>query len=112
VISLAIRNQQEAQQLGDAMLNEIRMIKKLRKASNHIINLYDFDFHPNTGLAFMVMERGEQDLEKALQQHGHLSPPVRKQLWLQLVNIAFTLHNRGIVSIYLRVRSFLSCSCL
>ena len=103
VISLASRNTEEAKLLGDSMLNEIRMTKKLRKGSNHIINLYDFDFHHNTGLAFMVMERGERDLEQALQHYGHLTPQLRKQLWLQLANIAYTLHNQGIVSICLLV---------
>ena len=100
VISLATFDMGEARALGDSMLNEIRLTKSLRKTSNHIINLFDFDFHPKSGLSFLVMERGERDLEQALEAYGRLSAAERRFVWRQLASIAYTLHNRDIVTSY------------
>lgn len=83
--------------MKDAFLNEVAMSKRLAKTSRHIIEMFDFDFHPN-GLTFIVMELGQQDLEKALQAKP-LSSTERKVAWRQLVNIAMTLHNNQIVSL-------------
>jgi hypothetical protein len=89
----------EANGLRKAFLNEILMTKRLAKTSRHIIHMYDFDFH-QTGLTFIVMELGQQDLEKALINRPALLPVERKAIWRQLVNIAVTLYNRQIVNIF------------
>jgi serine/threonine protein kinase len=75
------------------------MAKRLAQSSRHIVHMYDFDFHP-TGLTFIIMELGEQNLEKALSSRPPLSSIERKVLWRQLVDIANTLHNHHIVSIF------------
>jgi serine/threonine protein kinase len=83
-----------------SILTEIEMAKRLEKRSRHIVHMYDFDFDRETGLAFIVMELGEQNLEKALSSRPPLSSIERKVLWRQLVDIANTLHNHHIVSIF------------
>ena len=58
--------------------------------------MFDFDFHPS-GLAFIVMERGDQDLEKTLINQPTLPVSQQKVLWKQILNILITLHKHSIV---------------
>ncbi|CAF0796519.1 unnamed protein product [Adineta ricciae] len=97
VISLATRNNALSVQNSEAVLNEIRMARRLAQTSDHIIHMYDFDFHFQTGLSFIVMELGQQDLEKYLSQRLVMPPLERKAIWQQLVDIAVTLEMNLIV---------------
>ena len=97
VVSLASLSSALSNVLAQSILNEIEMSKRLSKASNHVVHMYSFDFHRHTGLAFLVMELGEKDLEKALRDKGRLSSGERKYVWRQLVSIAVTLHDNDIV---------------
>lgn len=100
VTSLATMDYAIAAANAESALNEIKMAKRLAKTSNHIIHMYDFDFHPNTGLSFIVMELGQQDFDQALQQRRSLSSTERKEIWRQLVDIAVTLYSKRIVQIF------------
>lgn len=95
IVSLATIDPWSAEGLKEAFLNEVSMSKRLAKTSRHIIEMFDFDFHPN-GLTFIVMELGQQDLEKALKAKP-LSSAERKVAWRQLVSIAMALHSHQIV---------------
>ncbi|CAF1289088.1 unnamed protein product [Adineta steineri] len=97
VVSLATRNSAVSMQNSEAVLNEIEMARRLAQTSDHIIHMYDFDFHRHTGLSFIVMELGQQDLERFLSHRRFLTPDERKNIWRQLVDIANTLHNYQIV---------------
>ncbi len=97
VVSLATMSSKEAEMLAESILTEIEMSKRLSRASNHVVYMYDFDFHRQTGLAFLVMELGEKDLEKALKERSRLTPPERKEIWRQLIDIALVLHRSKIV---------------
>jgi serine/threonine protein kinase len=97
VVSLATIHNAEAEGLSESILNEIRMAKLLSRLSKHVVHMYDFDFHRQTGLSFIIMELGEKDLEVALLQRPPLSSAERKAIWRQLVNIAITLYHRQIV---------------
>ncbi len=98
VVSLATMRREVAEELRYAFLNEIRMAKRLAATSKHIVHFYDFDFDPN-GWTYIVMELGQQDLEKALSSRPPLSSVERKAMWRQLVSIAITLDHHQIVSI-------------
>ena len=87
----------EAAVLAQSIINEIQMAKRLSRASKHVVHMYDFDFHRNTGLAFLVMELGEQDLAKLFKERGRPASAERKEIWRQLVSIAITLHSNNIV---------------
>ena len=63
--------------------------------------MFDFDFHPSSGLALIVMERGNQDLEKTLFKQSTLSIPKQKNLWRQILNILIILHKHSIVCLHL-----------
>jgi serine/threonine protein kinase len=100
-VSLATLRREVAEELRHAFLNEIRMAKRLAATSKHIVHMYDFDFDHN-GWTYIVMELGQQDLEKALSNRPPLSSAERKAMWRQLVNIAITLHHHQIVSSFHR----------
>ncbi|UJR20560.1 hypothetical protein I4U23_023687 [Adineta vaga] len=96
VLSLVARDSREISMIAQSFINEIRMTKRLTGKSNHIVDLYDFDFH-QTGLSFLVMELGYQDLEKYLSQRSALLSTEKKGIWRQLVNIVVTLQNSHIM---------------
>jgi hypothetical protein len=58
--------------------------------------MFDFDFD-RSGLAFIVMERGDYDLEKVLINQPTLPIIQQKILWKQILNIFLTLHNHSLV---------------
>ena len=93
----------QAEVLASSILNEIEMSKRLSQASKHVVRMFDFDFHRHSGLAFLVMELGEKDLEKALLEKGRLSPDERKYIWRQLVDIAVILDRENIVRSSIRI---------
>ncbi len=97
MVSLATLSSGEAEMLAESILTEIEMSKRLARASKHVVHMYDFDFHRQSGLAFLVMELGERDLEKILKERPRLSSAERKEIWRQLVSIALVLHNNKIV---------------
>lgn len=97
VVSIATVDNAEADLLKEAFLNEVEISNRLRQTSKHIVHMYDFDFHLS-GLTFIIMELGQQNLEKTLASRPPLTPAERKVIWRQLVNIAVTLHNNQIVN--------------
>jgi serine/threonine protein kinase len=107
IVSLATLSGGESEVLAESIITEIEMSKRLSRASKHVVRMYDFDFHRQTGLAFLVMELGEQDLEKTLKGQPRLSPAERKNIWRQLVDIAIILHNNHIVIKVLFLYNFL-----
>lgn len=97
VTSLVKLNRSDARIYGDAMLKELRMIKRLQSKSSHIIHMYTFDFNAKLGLGYIVMERGMHNLEKQLYFRPVQSIQM-KFFWKQLADMAITLYNNGIVS--------------
>ena len=73
------------------------MARRLAQASNHIVKMYDFDFHEHTALSFLVMELGQQDLGQAFQDYAPFSSTERKDIWRQFIDIAMALYSRQIV---------------
>ena len=98
VVSLATLDPRHAEVLAESIVTEIQMSKRLARASRNVVHMYDFDFHQHTGLAFLVMELGEQNLDKLLKERPRPSPEERKIVWRQLVSIAVTLQDNNIVT--------------
>ena len=89
--------------LIELFLNEVSQSMKLSKESKHVVQLFDFDCD-RTGRAFIVMERGGYDLEKALINKPTLSIDKQRILWKQILNIFLTLHNHSLVCREIRFR--------
>lgn len=99
VTSLAKADRALAAAYSQGMLTEIAMSRRLRKTSNHIVQMYGFDFDEKQGLGFIVMELGLYDLETYFHKTGRPQPADRKMIWRQLVDISSALHGRDIVRI-------------
>ena len=100
VIRLDPKNRMASRNLMSSIIKEIQMSKRLARISPNVVYMFDFDFDPKTGRAFIVMELGQNDLEKTLSSRPPLAPTEVKNLWRQLANIALNLHNFGIVSFH------------
>lgn len=100
VMSLAV-NSSELPSLIESFLNEIRLSMKLSSESKHVVKMFDFDFN-RSGLAFIVMELGNEDLEKRLLHRSTISIEQQKILWRQILNILLTLHRHSIVHLDLK----------
>ncbi|CAF1543255.1 unnamed protein product [Adineta ricciae] len=100
VVSLA-ESSSSSSYLVESFLNEVRQSTRLSSESKHVVKMFDFDFHPS-GLAFIVMERGDQDLEKTLINQPTLPVSQQKVLWRQILNILITLHKHSIVHLDLK----------
>jgi serine/threonine protein kinase len=90
--------------LVDSFLNEVKQSKKLATQSKHVVKMFDFDFH-KSGLAFIVMERGNQDLEKALIKKSTLPISQQKFLWKQILNILVVLHKHSVVCLHVILKN-------
>ena len=97
ILSLDPANAGEVKEIGKSIVTEIKMSRRLSRAPKHIVPIYDFNFHQSSGLAFLVMELGKQDLESSLKERQPLSHKERKRIWRQLVEIALVLCNNSIV---------------
>ncbi|UJR20563.1 hypothetical protein I4U23_023689 [Adineta vaga] len=97
VVSLMANSPERSRRNSESVINEFEKSRELTKSTDHIVRMFDVDFDPQLGVAYLVMELGQQDLEKYLSQKSHLSPVIRKSLWRQLMDIAVTLHQAKIV---------------
>ncbi|CAF1255153.1 unnamed protein product [Didymodactylos carnosus] len=86
--------------LIESIATEIQMSFSLKKESNHIVQMYDFDFDPRSGFAYLTMELGGDNLDQHLNKRGDMSPTHQQKIWKQLVNIlvASKTHNIGFES--------------
>ncbi|CAF3406509.1 unnamed protein product [Rotaria sp. Silwood1] len=99
-----------SQGLVQSYLNEVALLEKLRQESRHVVVIYDFDFDPTTGLGYIVMELGGDNLMKfidRLRASGRTRGPsldarMIKGFWRQMVTIVATLHGHSIVHMDLK----------
>ncbi|CAM4760791.1 unnamed protein product [Rotaria magnacalcarata] len=107
VVSLATWSSSDGEMLAESILTEIEMSKRLSRASNDVVRMFDFDFHRQSGLAFLVMELGQHDLEKTLKTQHRLSNTERKIIWRQLASIAMVLHDNNIVHLDIKPQNLI-----
>ncbi|CAF0900302.1 unnamed protein product [Rotaria sp. Silwood1] len=97
----------------ESYLTEVKHLEKLRQESNHVVHIYDFDFDPDYGLAYIVMELGGESLlglvnrlhkkAKHRREPGtYINPVVRQSIWRQMVTIVRTLIENNVVHMDLK----------
>ncbi|CAF3632228.1 unnamed protein product [Adineta steineri] len=80
---------------------EVEMTSSMRNVTNHVVNIYGFDFDGRTKLAFIAMELGDQTLQDRVKElhrmhsqyirsgmgdDDYISARERKNIWIQLVH--------------------------
>jgi serine/threonine protein kinase len=107
-----IRNGEDGENLCESYINEIRLLQKL-KGSPHIIELMDADIDKEQMYIAMVMEVGEIDLAKVLQEQSQqvkkcaennssvelssLSPFFIRMVWQEMLEAVDYIHKNRIV---------------
>ncbi|CAF2403905.1 unnamed protein product [Rotaria sp. Silwood2] len=99
-----------SQGLVQTYLNEVALLERLRQESRHVVVIHDFDFDPATGIGYIVMELGGENLMTLIDRlrsthrtHGpSIDPMMVKGFWRQMVSIVATLHAHSIVHMDLK----------
>ncbi|CAF2515968.1 unnamed protein product [Rotaria sp. Silwood2] len=99
--------------LVTSYLTEVRHLEKLRQESRHVVHIYDFDFDPEYGQGYIVMELGGESLEDLVHRlHGktrrrrkhdaYIDPVIRQHIWRQMLSIVRTLISNNVVHMDLK----------
>ncbi|CAF1501810.1 unnamed protein product, partial [Adineta steineri] len=97
VVTLALKKAEKSYRNLESVLSEFRQTRKLTEMSDYIVHMFDCGFSAQHGVAYLVMELGQQDFGKYLLERPALTPVERKTIWRQFVAIAITLQNNHIV---------------
>ncbi|CAF3859420.1 unnamed protein product [Adineta steineri] len=93
----------------DSFKTEIRMGYKMRHEVNNAVTVFGFDLDRQRHLGLLVMELGEESLTERVKNlhtmhsgseaegYDYITATARKNIWIQLVNIAVALKRNNIV---------------
>ncbi|XP_065067934.1 3-phosphoinositide-dependent protein kinase B-like [Rhopilema esculentum] len=85
-------------------INEIEILRTLRNEPC-IIQLHEYELKNET--LFMLMEKGEMDLEKYLRLNNKLEDGRIRTLWVQMLSAVASIHKQGIIHTDLKPPNFL-----
>lgn len=93
--------------LVEGYLNETKLLAKLQGNEN-VVALYDYCHIPDSGQLFLVMEKGDCDLHKILQNYRKDIPLYTlMQVWYQMVQCVHYIHEHGVIHLDLKPANFL-----
>ena len=92
----------------NSFTTEVKMAKKMRNETRHIVTMYGYEYIPRHGVGFIAMElSNESFLDRIQNLHqtqlrsrmsDYISPRERQRIWSQLVSVILALHQHGVVS--------------
>uniref|UniRef100_A0A1Q3F1G2 Putative dual-specificity mitotic checkpoint protein kinase n=1 Tax=Culex tarsalis TaxID=7177 RepID=A0A1Q3F1G2_CULTA len=93
--------------LVEGYLNETKLLAKLQGNEN-VVALYDYCHIPEASQLFLVMEKGDCDLHKILQNYRKDIPLYTlMQVWYQMVQCVHYIHEHGVIHLDLKPANFL-----
>ncbi|XP_062563644.1 dual specificity protein kinase Ttk isoform X2 [Armigeres subalbatus] len=93
--------------LVEGYLNETKLLAKLQGNEN-VVALHDYCHHPEANQLFLVMEKGDCDLHKILQNYRKDIPLYTlMQVWYQMVQCVHYIHEHGVIHLDLKPANFL-----
>jgi serine/threonine-protein kinase TTK/MPS1 len=99
------------EEMIDGYRNEIELLQSLQKNRDEIVQLIDYTFDELGYMLYVVMERGEMDLEAFLRAGKLRLDVLRRQqiglFWVQMLYAVRALHQRDIVHADLKPANFI-----
>ncbi|XP_055608291.1 dual specificity protein kinase Ttk [Uranotaenia lowii] len=93
--------------LVEGYLNETKLLAKLQGNEN-VVALYDYYHIPDSNQLFLVMEKGDSDLHKILQNYRKDIPLFSlMQIWYQMIQCVHYIHEHGVIHLDLKPANFL-----
>ncbi|XP_065095087.1 dual specificity protein kinase TTK isoform X2 [Ochlerotatus camptorhynchus] len=93
--------------LVEGYINETKLLAKLQGNEN-VVALYDYCHLPEANQLFLVMEKGDSDLHKFLQNYQKDIPLYTlMQIWYQMVQCVHYIHEHGVIHLDLKPANFL-----
>lgn len=93
--------------LVEGYLNETKLLAKLQGNEN-VVALHDYCHHVEANQLFLVMEKGDCDLHKILQNYRKDIPLYTlMQVWYQMVQCVHYIHEHGVIHLDLKPANFL-----
>lgn len=84
-------------QVIEGYLNETKLLAKLQGNIN-VVALYDYCHLPEKRILYMVMEKGESDLHKILQEYkSHIPLYTLINFWYQILQAVNYIHQNGVI---------------
>ena len=95
---------------AEGYLNEVRLLEKLQ-GRQRIIRLFEYEYLRESDLLFVVMERGETDLQHLLNNmgRGNMGDVKRKYWWIEMLEVVQEAHSADIIHQGSVQQSRLSC---
>ena len=92
---------------AEGYLNEVRLLEKLQ-GRQRIIRLFEYEYLHDSDLLFVVMERGETDLQHHLNTLGrNMGDVKRKYWWIEMLEVVQEAHSADIIHQDLKPANFL-----
>ena len=92
---------------AEGYLNEVKLLEKLQ-GRQRIIRLFEYEYLRDSDLLFVVMERGETDLQHLLNTLGrNMGDVKRKYWWVEMLEVVQEAHSADIIHQDLKPANFL-----
>lgn len=105
--ALKLVNLEGDSSLVEGYLNETKLLAKLQGNEN-VVALHDYCHLPEANQLFLVMEKGDCDLHKILQNYRKDIPLYTlMQIWYQMVQCVHYIHEHGVIHLDLKPANFL-----
>eukprot|EP00931_Biecheleriopsis_adriatica_P086418 TRINITY_DN6109_c0_g1_i2.p1 TRINITY_DN6109_c0_g1~~TRINITY_DN6109_c0_g1_i2.p1 ORF type:complete len:809 (+),score=198.39 TRINITY_DN6109_c0_g1_i2:97-2523(+) len=90
----------------EALANEVTLLRQLKDCQN-VIQVFDAEVLPDRLLIHIVMEEGQMDLGRLLQDEAELTLGDLQALWRQMLEAVQVIHNERIVHSDLKPGNFI-----